>query len=330
MPPRHWLNRSNTLATLLRPLAWVYAVLRSLHFKLYVWGVFKTQRLPVPVVIVGNVVAGGAGKTPVVIALVKHLQALGCQPGVIARGYGRTSKDCRIVTSASTAAEVGDEPLLIARVCHVPVAVATQRVEAARTLLAAHPTCNVLISDDGLQHLALGRDVEIVLFDERDTGNKLFLPAGPLREPWPRKTRCPVHLVLSDVNRMLASYAQDASGVQHPLNKLAHHSLHAVAGIAKPAMFFAMLRAQGLHLASTTAYADHDNFFAFNQAAMRVANPEALWLCTEKDAVKLWAIAPQYRARILAVPLCIELDTTFLSIFDTTMQFLISRPQGAA
>ncbi len=323
MPPHHWLSRSHPLTLLLRPVAWAFGRLRALRERLYDFNIFRTQKLPVPVVVIGNVLAGGVGKTPLVMELVRRLVHMGYQPGVVARGYGRKGKACQVVTSRSTATEVGDEPLLIAQVCQVPVAVAPNRVQAAKALLAAHPQCNVLISDDGLQHLALGRDIEIVLFDERGVGNNYLLPAGPLREPWPRKPRCKTHLVLNHVTRSLADYALDENGQRYPLDTLKDQILHALAGIAKPEMFFQMLRDQGLALASANPYSDHEDFVKSNIEKKLVASPSVLWLCTEKDAVKLWVSFPEHAYRILAVPLMLDLDATFLSVFDVTIQSLI-------
>ncbi len=327
MPPHHWLKPSHPITTLLRPAAWAFDRLRAMRVKLYDWGIFKTRQLPVPVIVVGNVVAGGVGKTPVVIELVQRLLHMGYQPGVVSRGYGRKNKDCQIVNTTSTALDVGDEPLLIAHACQVPVAVASRRVQAAKVLLAAHPECNVLVSDDGLQHLALGRDIEVVLFDERGVGNNLPLPAGPLREPWPRKPRCKVHLVLSDVPRSLVGYGLDESGQQYPLSTLNQQTLHALAGIAKPDRFFDMLRAEGLTLAQTHAYPDHVDFTKSDIALKLAASPSAIWLCTEKDAVKLWPLFPDLAHCILAVPLIIDLDTTFLSVFDVSIQSLMLQPK---
>ncbi len=325
MPPRHWLSRSHPFAMLLNPVAWVFGRLRALRIRFYDFNIFKTHRLPVPIIVVGNIVAGGTGKTPLVMELVQRLLHMGYQPGVVSRGYGRKSKTCQMVSNHSTAAEVGDEPILIARVCQVPVAVASNRVQAAKALLTAHPECNVLVSDDGLQHLALGRDIEIVLFDERGVGNNRLLPAGPLREPWPRKPRCRAHLVLNNVTRSLASYALDESGQQYALSTLTDQALHALAGIAKPDAFFQMLRGQGLTLVSTHAYSDHEDFAKSNMTDMLAASPIAIWLCTEKDAIKLWPRYPEHVHRILAVPLSLELDATFLSVFDVTIQSLMQQ-----
>lgn len=319
MPPTYWQSRRNPIAIMLLPASKLFGAVRLVRAKCYDWGIFKTHRLPVPVVVVGNVVAGGVGKTPVVIAIVQHLRALGYQPGVVSRGYGRKATNCQIITSSSTASEVGDEPLLIAHICKAPVAVAADRIEAAKALLARYPLCNVVVSDDGLQHLALGRDIEVVVFDERGVGNNWLMPAGPLREPWPRQTHSPVQLTLKNVPRRLAEHAIDNSGHFHQLSNLAAlvgRPLHAIAGIAKPEAFFDMLCDQGLTLASSTPYADHDNFAKFNPTP----DKNALWLCTEKDAIKLWALYPQLAWQILAVPLVIELDPTFFAALDATIK----------
>lgn len=321
---------------LLRLLAGLYAGLDACRRKLYDWGIFKTHRLAVPVIVVGNVVVGGTGKTPVVMELVKRLQRMGYRPGVISRGYGRTRRrghpgrrDEQLVLAHSTSQEVGDEPLLIARRCGVPVVVGAKRVEAARLLLKAYPDCNVLVSDDALQHLALARDVEVVLFDERGVGNQQLLPAGPLREVWPREPHCRAHLVLYQVPRSLSKDGLLSDGTSMPLADIAaHQPLYALAGIAKPERFFEMLRMQlatlGLSIQSTHAYPDHADFSMPEVAKLLSSQPQALWLCTEKDAVKLWPLYPEHAKRIVATPLLIQLDASFLSVWDATVESLLS------
>ena len=183
---RNW-QRRGALAWALWPLSRLYALLVALCRTLYRTGLLPSHHPGRPVIVVGNVIAGGAGKTPVVIATVQHLQARGWHPGVVSRGYGRSTSDCRTVLPGSLPSEVGDEPLLIAQACNVPVVVAAQRSAAAQALLAAHPEVDVIVCDDGLQHWALARDIEICVFNDQGTGNGFLLPAGPLREPWPRK-----------------------------------------------------------------------------------------------------------------------------------------------
>ncbi len=313
-----WLGRG-PLAWSLRPVAALFGALGALRRSLFRAGLLRSQRLPVPVIVVGNVVAGGAGKTPVVAAVVERLQALGLRPGIVSRGYGRRGEDCREVLSASSPAESGDEPLLLARRCGVPVFVAPRRADAGRALLARHPGTQVLVSDDGLQHLALARDLEVCVFDERGTGNGWLLPAGPLREPWPRPADLVLHPAGTAVAlppggqafplaRRLADHAVQADGTRRPLAAFAGEPVLALAGIARPEAFFAMLRAAGVQPQRTLALADHHDF----DAAPPELPPGWAVLCTEKDAVKLWRTHPQ----AWAVPLDVAIDPGFWTAFD--------------
>jgi tetraacyldisaccharide 4'-kinase len=297
---------------------------------LYQAGVLKSEHPQCPVIVVGNVVAGGSGKTPIVMALVRELQGMGFKPGVVSRGYGRTSQDCRMVSAASTATEVGDEPLLIARQCAVPVCVASDRPLAARTLLAQQPDVNVLLCDDGLQHLALQRDLEICVFNPHGTGNGFLLPAGPLREPWPK----PVDWVLYNgpqppgnatvaaaqgvfpVQRHIASWAVNAHGEQIPLTALQGQPLHALAAIGQPGLFFDMLKSAHLTLSREEALPDHYDFDSWTRPQDK---PEQL-ICTEKDAVKLWKRYPQ----AWAVPLQLTLAPEFVHQLQQRLSGLAS------
>jgi len=319
-----WLRRG-PLAWLLWPLSLVLGLLVRLRQGLYLSGFLTRHRVPVPLIVVGNVVAGGAGKTPVVLALVRHLQARGLHPGVISRGYGRSTRDCREVLADSPVGEVGDEPALIRRNAGVPVFVSSRRIEAARALLQAHPQADVLVSDDGLQHYALARDIEICVFDDRGIGNGFLLPAGPLREPWPRY----VDLVLHTGNRpaftgytalrALAPQAVRADGSRVELATLAGDGrpLLAVAGTARPQAFFDMLQALGLPLSLTVARPDHDDYASWQRPRDR----DYTLLCTEKDALKLWASHPD----ALAVPLLFAPEPAFFTAFDR----LLDATQGA-
>ena len=184
--------RLTPLAAALLPLSWLFAAATALRRGLYRAGLLRTTRLPVPVVVVGNLTAGGAGKTPLVIALAQALRAAGRQPGIVSRGYGGTVAGVREVRAGDDPRRVGDEPLLLAA-AGLPVVVGRDRPAAAQALLAAHPACDVILCDDGLQHYALARDVEIVVIDDaRGLGNGRLLPAGPLREPASRlrERRC--------------------------------------------------------------------------------------------------------------------------------------------
>ncbi len=329
---RSWVQR-DWLAVAMLDVSWLYGGLVALRRWLYTKGFFKSTHLAVPVIVVGNVVAGGAGKTPVVIALVQHLQRQGWQVGVVSRGYGRKAAVDTLsaveVKAHTPVDQSGDEPALIHSTTGAPVFVATARVAAAQALLAAYPQTQVLICDDGLQHLALQRDIEVCVFDDRGLGNGWRLPAGPLREGWPRKVdfvlQSTAGLPASDnpsfmVQRHLASYALRADGSQVALDSLVNTTVHAVAGIAQPEGFFSMLRSAGLALADTSALPDH---FDFNTLPPALLTAPTL-LCTQKDAAKLWPHCPN----ALAVPLVIDIDPAFFTALDNTLRTKLSSPHG--
>ena len=316
---RAWLERG-AVARLLWPLSRLFGLLAALRRALYRAGWLRTERASVPVVVVGNVVAGGAGKTPVVMAIVEHLRARGVPAGVISRGHGRRTTDCREVRDNSDPRDVGDEPALVHRSTGAPVFVATRRIDAARALTAAYPEVRVIVSDDGLQHLAMARDVEVCVFDDRGIGNGWLLPAGPLREPWPRACDLVLHtgsrpaFAGFTARRSLAESAVSADGAAVSLTELMGRPLIAVAGIAKPESFFQMLRDKGLAPARCIALPDHHDFDNWT----RVAAADATVLCTEKDALKLWRRQPD----ALAVPLRFEPAPAFLAALDAKLSSL--------
>jgi len=296
---RHWWRpRPSAPMQLLRPLSWLYAALAARAARA---ARRSAEAVPVPVVVVGNLIVGGAGKTPTVIAVVQALRAAGWRPGVISRGHGRQDSArsaLRAVNADSRASDVGDEPLLIWRRTGVPVWVGRRRADVARALCAAEPAVDVLVSDDGLQHAALRRDVEVIVFDERGIGNGLLLPAGPLREPLPLHLG-PRQLVLYNAARAsttlpgalarrqlapplaLADWRAGRHDAAVSLHSLRGRALLAAAGIASPQRFFAMLEDAGLaprHL----ALPDHHRYEALPWPA-----GTADVITTEKDAVKL-------------------------------------------
>ncbi|WP_295537634.1 tetraacyldisaccharide 4'-kinase [uncultured Pseudacidovorax sp.] len=315
----HAWERRGAQAWLLRPVAALFGLLAAARRLAYARGWRRTDRLPVPVIVVGNVIAGGAGKTPVVIALVRHLQARGLPVGVISRGHGRRTRDGRAVAADSDPRDVGDEPLLIHRATGAPLVVDADRAAAGRRLLALHPEVRVIVADDGLQHLALGRDIDICVFDDRGIGNGWLLPAGPLREPWPRRCDLVLHTGERPAfaghrgHRRLADVALDREGRKVPLASLAaRDDLAAVAGIARPERFFDMLRARGLRLRTCIALPDHHDFSGWTPP------PGLQLLCTEKDAAKLWPVAPT----ALAVPLQFDIDPAFFAALDARLSSL--------
>jgi tetraacyldisaccharide 4'-kinase len=325
-------TRRGALAWGLWPFSLLYGLLVRIRQALYLWGWFKSEGVSVPLVVVGNVVVGGVGKTPVVIALVAHWQAQGLAVGVISRGYGRRSKGCQEVTTRTSAMDVGDEPSLIQRRTHAPLFVAARRIDAARALLAAYPQTQLIVSDDGLQHLALRRDLEICVFDDRGVGNGWLLPAGPLREPWPRALdmvlHTGTHLAFAgfQARRELDTVAYRADGSAVALTELAKPSpatqpLLALAAIAQPEAFFSMLRAQGVKPAKTLALPDHYDLDSFSRNEY---NGYRL-ICTEKDAAKLWPMLPD----ALAVPLLCTLPDAFLHALDQRIDVLLKHAKPA-
>lgn len=289
-----WRSRPTPLAHALRPVSWLYRALAGLHRALTV-----ARDAPVPVIVVGNLVAGGAGKTPTVIALVHALQAAGWHPGVLSRGYGRRGTEVVEVRPDSRPSAVGDEPVLIHRRTGAPVWVGAQRLATARALCAAHPEVDVLVSDDGLQHHALGRVAELVVFDDRGVGNGLLLPAGPLRQPLPTRlragaaalytgtrasTRLPGALATRALGPAwpLAAWWRGDARAARPIGELQGRQVMAAAGLAAPEKFFTMLEDAGLVL-ERLPLPDHARFDALpwpDTPALHV-------LVTEKDAVKL-------------------------------------------
>jgi tetraacyldisaccharide 4'-kinase len=324
--PEQWLGRG-LAAQCLRPLAWLYGALSWARRLAYRQGWLAAQRVDATVIVVGNVVAGGAGKTPTTIALVQHLRAQGWTVGVVSRGHGRQTTDTRPVQAHSTPAEVGDEPLLIAQATSVPVWVGAFRAEAARQLLQAHPGTQLIVCDDGLQHLALARDIEICVMDERGVGNGWLLPAGPLREPWPRHVDLLLHTGTPALaggfqsQRQLAAWALRANGERVDLASLHGQAVDAVAGLARPEAFFGMLRGAGLQLAQTHALPDHADFADWPTAAW-----ERPLLCTEKDAAKLWQRQPQ----ALAVPLQLNIEPGFWVALDDLLAERAGTPVSSA
>lgn len=312
--------RPDALARTLQPLAWLYGALAAARRAFYAGGLRASQRAPRPLVVVGNLVAGGAGKTPTVIALATLLRRLGRTPGVVSRGYGRSGRGTQLLDRHSDAGAAGDEPLLIHLRARVPVAVAADRLHAARALCDAHPGLDVLIADDGLQHLALARDAQLIVFDERGAGNGLLLPAGPLREPLPHalpertlvvynadqpSTPLPGHVAhralagVVELSRWWSGDAADPRGWQ----SLRGRRIVACAGIAVPQRFFAMLVAQGLDI-EPLPQPDHADY---RMLPWPPSTREVI--VTEKDAVK---IRPERAGstRIWVAPLDFGLDDT--------------------
>lgn len=288
---------------LLLPLSWLFAGLSALRRRLYHWGLLGRRRMDVPVIVVGNITVGGVGKTPLVIDLVARLRDAGWRPGVISRGYGGKVRTVSPVTAHSDPAQVGDEPVMIAQATGCQVAVAPQRVAAARLLQTQG--VNIIVADDGLQHYALERDLEIIVLDgKRRLGNGQLLPAGPLREGPQRLKDADLVLVTGDaqggelaVEGQLGEAEHLMTGERRSLD--AFQRVCAVAGIGDPEKFFRALRARGLEV-TALAFPDHH---AYRPRDLKLPGQEPI-LMTEKDAVKCrrfqepraWAV--HYQARL--------------------------------
>lgn len=317
-----WARRG-WLAWSLWPVSLLFRALTSIRRALYSVGWLKTKRLPVPVIVVGNIFIGGTGKTPFTIWLVQALRQAGYVPGVISRGYGVEGTAPLVVNADSLPQQVGDEPVLIAQRARCPLVVGRDRVAAARALLAANQRVNVIISDDGLQHYAMGRDIEIVLFDGRGVGNGWTLPAGPLREPASRRRDFTVLHAAHDVPgmpsdairmRLVGDVAERLTDGNRriPLASLNMElaagglppRVAAAAGIGNPGRFFGMLRAAGL-VVEELPLPDHYDF-SDNPFAQVTAD---IVLITEKDAVKCRQVeAIRNDPRLWVVPVAADID----------------------
>jgi tetraacyldisaccharide 4'-kinase len=292
------------------PLAILFYVIVAMRRALYRWRILPTWRAPVPVIIAGNINAGGTGKTPLTLEILRILQRRGWSPGVVARGYGRVpprEQDprgvVRVYPDVATPEHFGDEPVLIARRSRVPVFISPDRPAAARALLEAHPEVNVIVSDDGLQHYALARDVELAVVDaERRFGNRLPLPSGPLREPVSRLDSVDAVIVngghADDIPgkarfamrlgaERFVQLAGNAEASPQEFALMARgRSTVAIAGIAHPQRFFEHLAALGV-AARNRPFDDHH---AFQPAELKLPGTDLI-VMTEKDAVKCAAFA---------------------------------------
>jgi tetraacyldisaccharide 4'-kinase len=294
---RAWRARG-PLAVALWPVAKVFGAIASLNRLLYRTGMRPATPVGTPVVVVGNLIAGGAGKTPTVLAVVRLLQRHGFHPGIVSRGHGRAGDGVLDVLPDTPVQRCGDEPLMLRLRAGVPVVVGRDRVAAVRALRRHHPEVDIVVSDDGLQHLRLARDAQVIVFDERGAGNGWLLPAGPLREPLPRQLP-PRSIVLYNAPQPstplpgwlahrglagaveLGGWWRGEPAAPAVLEALADRPLLAAAGTARPQRFFEMLRARGLRFGELPLPDHH----AYASLPWPAATPDVI--VTEKDAVKL-------------------------------------------
>ena len=298
------------------PLGFIYQRIIQIRQLLYQHNFLKTEALPVPVIVVGNITVGGTGKTPLIIWMAQYLQQRGFNPGVISRGYGGKAKTWpQVVTANSDCKMVGDEPIVIARQVSCPIAVGPSRVEDAQLLITDFK-CDIILSDDGLQHYRLGRTIEIAVIDgERGLGNGACLPAGPLREP-----RCRLDQVDAVIVNGLASHdthnmqmvGGDAinllTGEKKPLKEFSGIHFHLVAGIGHPQRFFNTLAEYGVQ-GEQHVFPDH-HYFQLEDINFSDQKPV---LMTEKDAVKCNAFAHE---SMWYMPIVAKPSTSFVSLFQ--------------
>lgn len=325
--PKNW-RTYNLWHLILLPLSWVFHAIVLFRKHLYQTGVLKSYSLTVPVIVVGNINVGGTGKTPLVIYLVETLRAIGLNPGVISRGYGVKSSQVRAVSESDDASRVGDEPLLVKRRLGCPVYVHANRVLAGQTLLNENPDCDIIISDDGLQHYRLQRAYEIVVIDAKNGfGNGALFPAGPLREPVTRlKTvdaivtngeymgpqifsRWYGHKVFEMQLQAESFYNLQNAHLTCEAKDFSTKKIFAIAGIGNPDRFFRELQMLGLRF-KHRRFPDHHRFVQEDFDKIRA---DAI-VMTEKDAVKCQSFA---KPNFWVLPISATLDDAFmLRMFD--------------
>lgn len=322
-PPHYW-DSINPLSILLLPVSGLFCLLAKLRALFYKKGWLSSYRAPLPVIVVGNISVGGTGKTPLIIELVKQLQARGHKPGVISRGYGgQASSWPQRVTAASTAQQVGDEPVLIFQRSGCPMVVGPNR-RADIELLLRGSDCDVILSDDGLQHYALQRDLEIAVVDaQRQLGNGFCLPSGPLRETAARLLT--VDLVLLNGGDSTQTSFRLVAGECAPvgqtglaprdLSEFKNSRVHAIAGIGHPQRFFTMLQENGIEVIPH-AFADH---YVYQPNDLQFADDLPV-LMTEKDAVKCREFA---LTQHWSVPVTAELSAAAQQQLDQHLQRLL-------
>jgi tetraacyldisaccharide 4'-kinase len=316
-----WLWSMNPLAILLMPVSLVFYLGASLRRLGYRMRLLRSHKLPVTTIIVGNITLGGNGKTPIVVALYQLLQDKGYKVGIVTRGYKSGNENrIQILAGGLTSAGVGDEANMISEICRCPIGIGANRVTAAKRILQQYPEIDVILSDDGLQHYALKRDIEIAVCRFMALGNGLMLPAGPLREPRERLQQVDI-TINRDSDQVVESLGEVWNllrpEIKRNIGEFQGRQVHALAGIGFPEIFFASLAQMGIDVIEHE-YPDHHEFSA-QELNLR---PQLPILVTHKDAVKLKAIAGE---NVWVVPLHIDLGE---ELSDRILQLVEKHKHG--
>ena len=319
-----WYSK-NIFSLLLSPLSLIYISIIYLRHTLYQLGLISITKINVPTIVIGNIVAGGTGKTPLVIWLAKHFKDKGFLPGIVSRGYGGTYlSNIELVKPTSNPLLVGDEPVIIARNTNCPVVVAKKRAKGAKKLVEKY-NCNIILCDDGMQHYSLARDIEIAVIDgQRRFGNNYCFPAGPLREPKSRIFKA--DLIVSKYNARTCEHKMDYTYKQLvslnelsktiPISDLHGMTVHAIAGINNPDHFFSYLRSHKLELI-IHKFPDH---YSYTEDDVKF-NDNFSVVMTEKDAVKCLNYSSD---KHWYIPISAELSKSFACDLDKLMGKIIN------
>ena len=311
------------VSLLLLPLSAVFLLISFIRKTLYEFNFLKSFKLKIPVIVVGNITSGGTGKTPLIIYLANELKKNGYRPGIISRGYGSKSEGVMEVSQKSDVAEAGDEPMLIQKHTHLPVFVSKDRVLAAKALVKKYAKTDVILSDDGIQHYRLRRDLEVLVIDgTRKFGNGYLLPAGPLRE-FRSKLKTVDAIVCNHKKVIDGSYLMKYKGhllinlktnKKIHLNNLSLKNIHAIAGIGNPDRFFDYLKTYNI-LFSSSVFQDH---YKFSKKDFRDMNDKNI-IMTEKDAVKCQQFS---RNNFWYLPVIAEVDSKFTDVILKKLRYI--------
>jgi tetraacyldisaccharide 4'-kinase len=311
------------VSLLLLPLSAVFLLISFIRKTLYQFNFLKSFKLKIPVIVVGNITSGGTGKTPLIIYLANELKKNGYRPGIISRGYGSKTEGVMEVSQKSDVAEAGDEPMLIQKHTHLPVFVSKDRVLAAKALVKKYAKTDVILSDDGIQHYRLRRDLEVLVIDgTRKFGNGYLLPAGPLRE-FRSKLKTVDAIVCNHKKVIDGSYLMKYTGhllinlktnKKIHLNNLSLKNIHAIAGIGNPDRFFDYLKTYNI-LFSSSVFQDH---YKFSKKDFRDMNDKNI-IMTEKDAVKCQQFS---RNNFWYLPVIAEVDSKFTDVILKKLRYI--------